>query len=126
MTDDTKTPKELRFDYIKSNHFRVVHADGVFGGVTNKGSVWATFWSERGAIPTQSVYKVTPEGKLGEEDLTKRVVRDAIIREAEVSLMLDLGLAKSLRGWLDDKITAIEAAVEKRSSPAPAAEERKL
>lgn len=125
MTDDTKTPKELRFDYIKSNHFRVVHADGVFGGVTNKGLIWATFWSERGAIPTQSVYKVTPEGKL-DEDLTKRVVRDAIIREAEVSLMLDLGLARSLRGWLDEKITAIEAVHEKRSSPAPATEERKL
>ena len=59
---DTPTPGELRFDYIKGNHFRVVHADGVFGGVTHHGKVWATVWSERGAIPTQTVFTVTSRG----------------------------------------------------------------
>ena len=72
--------------------------------------VWATLWSERGAIPTQSVYKVTPEGKLGEEDMSRRVVREAIIREAEVSLLLDVEFARLLRGWLDEKIKIIDAA----------------
>ena len=104
---DTPTPGELRFDYIKGNHFRVVHADGVFGGVTHHSKVWATVWSERGAIPTHAVFTVTSEGVL-EEDLQRRTVRNATIREAEVCLVMDLGLARSLRQWLDDKITAIE------------------
>ena len=116
---DTETPKELRFDYIKSNYFRVVHADGVYGGVSPTGSVWATFWSQRGAIPTQSVYNVTPDGKLGQEDIERRVGRDAIIREAEVVVMLDVTFARTLRGWLDDKIKAIETIEAKRASAAP-------
>ena len=27
-----KTPVTVSFDYIKSNYFRVIHVDGIFGG----------------------------------------------------------------------------------------------
>lgn len=110
-SNGTPEPKTVKFDYIKSNHFRTVHVDGVFGGVTPKGLVWATIWSQRGAIPTQSVYTVMPDGKL-EEDSSRRVVRDAIIREAEVNLVMDISLARSFRDWLDEKIKAIDKRTE--------------
>lgn len=111
MTDKQKSlPEEIRFDYLKSNSFKVIHADGIFGGVSHRGTIWATFWSERGAIPTQVVHRLTPDGKLGEELLEQRAVRDAIIREAEAVVVMDLGTAKALRRWLDEKITTVEAA----------------
>ena len=110
MTDEkSEAPEEIRFDYIKGNHYRVVHADGVFGGITHRGLIWATIYSERGAIPVQVTYPVTPERKLGPELMKKRSVRDATIREVECSLMMDLNLARSLRGWLDEKIGTLES-----------------
>ncbi len=106
---ETKPPAHIRFDYIKSNHFRVVRAEGVFGGVTPKGLIWATFWTERGPIPTQMVHPVAPEGTLEPEDRSRRVVRDAMIREAEVNVTLDLPTAVAFREWLDEKIKLVES-----------------
>ena len=47
-----KQTKILKADYIKSNLFRVVVADGAFGGLTPRGNIHIDFWSERRAIPT--------------------------------------------------------------------------
>ena len=41
----------LRFFYIKAYNFRVVHVDGVIGGITPKGLLHLAVFSERAAIP---------------------------------------------------------------------------
>ena len=105
---DEELRKEIRFDYIKSNLFRIVHADGIFGGLTHRGLVWAAFWSERGAIPTQVVHEVKEDGRLGPELMDKRTVRQATIREAEVGIMMNVAVARSLRDWLDEKIKTFD------------------
>jgi hypothetical protein len=111
-TPTASAPKEVKFDYIKSNFFRIVHADGVFGGVSPHAKIYMTFWSSRPPIPTQVVHRVTVDGTLGEEIRDKRTGRDAIIREAEVGVLMDLDIAKSFRSWLDERIKALEKAAE--------------
>jgi hypothetical protein len=111
-----KHPKEIRFDYLKSSLFRVVHADGAFGGPTPRGGVHIAFWNERAPIPNQVVHLVTPDGKLGEEDRAKRVTRDAIIREVEVGVTMSLPAAKSFLAWLQDKIKVAEEVLEEGKS----------
>lgn len=101
--------KEIRFDYIKSNGFRVVHVDGAIGGLTPQGTIHLAFWNQRFAIPQQTTHAVRPDGVLGEERREERVERRAIIREVEVSVLLDLAVARSLREWLDLRIKELEA-----------------
>ena len=94
--------KTLNFDYIKSNQFRVVHADGVHGGVCPKGrSIQIAFFNERQPIPKRETYNLDGMKLAG---LKKSDVRDAIIREVEVEVLLDLDTATSLYKWLGDKI----------------------
>src|SRR3989442_6878794 len=50
MTEATK-PQDVTFHYIKSSQFRVVHADGIIGGVTPRGLIHIAVFSERPAIP---------------------------------------------------------------------------
>lgn len=106
-------PDRIKFDYMKSNFFRVVHADGVVGGVTPHLDIHMDVWSERQAIPKEVIHELKPDGILGEEIRGERVVRDAIVREVEVGVVVDVGLAKSMIKWLQDKIDQIEDARKK-------------
>jgi hypothetical protein len=102
-----KLPSEVKFDYLKGNFFRVVHADGVFGGPTPNQQIAVTFFSERLAIPQQTAQAVKPDGTLGDEIVEKRVSRDAVVRELEVCVMVGLPVAIKLQEWLGKHIEQI-------------------
>lgn len=103
---------EIKFDYIKSNLFRVLHIDGAWGGITPKMDIWMAVFNERGAIPKQIVQRVKEDGRIGEEILEKRLSRDAIVREVEADLVMNLATAKSIAAWLQDKINKVEQALQ--------------
>lgn len=98
----------VKFDYIKSNFFRVVHADGVLGGLTPRLDIHMDVWSERQAIPRELVHELKPDGTLGDELKEERTARDAIVREVEVGIVIDVALAKAMIDWLQEKINRIE------------------
>ena len=99
-------PDSVKFDYVKSNYFRVVSAAGIVGGITPATKkIQASFYSERWPIPRQVTHDFDPKaGKLGAERTKERVARDAIIREVEVMVELDIDAAVQIRKWLDEKI----------------------
>lgn len=100
--------EHLSLHFIRSNYFRVVHADGAWGGITPHGDIQMGFYSERGPIPRKIVYKIDEQGRLGEE--LEREIRDGPVRELEVGVVVSLSTARSLRTWLDDKIRVLEVA----------------
>lgn len=98
-------PKEIAFEYLKSNFFRVISASGAFGGLSPTGrEIHMAIFSERRAIPKKTVHSVSREGKIGEEVIQKREVRGGFIREIEVDLVIDLQTALRIQEWLQDKI----------------------
>jgi hypothetical protein len=104
--DESPKKEQLTFHYIKSNFFRVIHADGVWGGVTPRLDVHMALFSERSPIPAKITHAVTPLQKLGEE--IQREVRDGIVREVEAEVIMDVGVARSLVKWLQERIDLIE------------------
>jgi len=102
--DDT-TPDQtdtVKFDYIKSNQFRVIHVDGTHGGVTPKGTgIQIAFFSERAPIPKREEHTIH-NGKVGERVAV--TLRDAIVREVEVEALMDLAVARRIHKWLGEKI----------------------
>ncbi|MDP8990656.1 MAG: hypothetical protein M3N41_11330 [Acidobacteriota bacterium] len=102
-----KTPDQVKFDFIKSNYFRSAHADGVWGGVTGHLDIAMAFYSERPAIPQQIVIPIE-NGNFGNELEDKRVGRDAVIREVEISVTMNVEVARLFRQWLDEKIQAVD------------------
>jgi hypothetical protein len=95
----------IRFDFIKSNHFRVIHVEGVFGGNSPRGLINMAVFNERWPIPKQTTHEYT-EGRPGKE--IERASRDAIVREVEAQLVMDVRTAKSICKWLQGKIDNIE------------------
>ncbi len=120
---DTGAPQKMRFDYLKSPLFRMIHADGVVGGPTPKGLLFLSFFNERMPIPQQIVHTIdqvesagtafgqpTFRARLGEEILAERVSRESIIRETEVGVLLDLPTAEKLHDWLSTQIVQMRRA----------------
>lgn len=96
-------PQEIRFYYLKSNQFRVVHVDGAHGGITPRGHIQMALFSERAPIPRETV-----QNEKGKEILEKRVQRNGLIREVEIEAILTLETAKVLKTWLDQRIQSLE------------------
>jgi len=97
----------IAFDYIKSNFFRVIHADGVFGGPTPHGHLHLAFYSERTAIPRRIVHDLQTDGTLGQ--VREIQSRDSIVRELDIDVFLSFDTAVSLHEWLGEKIEIMKA-----------------
>lgn len=107
------TATEIRFDYIKSPYFRVLHVDGAYGGSAPRGkNIHMSVYNERQAIPLQEVYPITKTvgsaATLGSKP-TEVTRRQAIVREVETDLVFDLNTAKSIIKWLSIQVKTLEA-----------------
>ncbi len=117
MADDNlpDDQQEVVFHYIKSNHFRVVHVDGAWGGLTPQRNFTISFFNERVAIPQQVVHKVNADGTLGDEIQGKRLTRKGVVREVEVDLVFDVEVAVRLHKWLGERIPILQGMIKKTS-----------
>src|SRR5438477_10352388 len=103
---------KIKFDYIKSNFFRTARADGAWAGMNGYADIVLNFFSERTPIPQRTVQPTIGQ-RLGEEIVAERVIRDAIVREVEISLSMSIDVAKAMRTLLDGQIRAVELGKKK-------------
>lgn len=109
--DQSARPAVIAIDYIKSQLFRVVHADGVIGGATPSGNVHLAFFSERPPIPRRDVRKVRPDGSLGESLPERMEIRDAIVREMDIDIVMSLPTVEALFSWLEQHLPDMRRAI---------------
>lgn len=101
--DEAQTRK-IKFDYIKSNYFRVLHVDGVSGGITPNFDIHIAFWNERPPIPNHVEYEEASDG-----GVVQRIdAREALIREVEVSMILNVETANIIIDWLQEQLDGIQ------------------
>jgi hypothetical protein len=107
-------PSAVKFHYIKGSGFRVVHADGVIGGITPNRGIFLSLFSERAAIPKMIELAVNADGSLGDEK--SREGREGVVREIEVGVMLNKQTAKDIATWLLKQARILD---ESKPEPAP-------
>ena len=105
-------PTTLNFDFVKGNDFRVIHADGAYLAGSGNG-LTVSFYSERQALPRRVVHKLNTDMSIGDELLEQRVIRDAVIRDVNVSVAMSLQVAKNFYTSLGEIIEKFEAALKK-------------
>lgn len=99
-----KNENEIKFHLIKTSSYRTYYFDGVFGGLTPKGKIYAELFVERQPTPTEMVHDIKSDLTLGDERREQRESKDGIIREIECGIMMDLKTAIAFKEWLEDKI----------------------
>jgi hypothetical protein len=103
-----RRPIEVAFDYIKSQFFRAIHADGAIGGGTPQGHIHFAFYSERPPLAKRQVHTVSPQGDLGAPIPEKTVIRDAIVRELDVDVVMTVAVAEQFHIWLGQRLQEIK------------------
>ncbi len=96
------------FEYIKSAYFRVIHSDGLFGGVTPEGNIHFALFSDRPAIPRMQVHKQGPNGSVGDLLPERTVVRPGIIREMDVDVVVNEATARAMVDWLIGQLDQLD------------------
>lgn len=106
MSDDDSDTRpgveQIEYHYLKSNFFRVVHADGAFGGITPRGYIHFSLFNERGPIPKKTVREIREDGTLSPQTIVKS--KAGVVREIEIDVVLDKDAAVHLHSWLGRKI----------------------
>ena len=105
----------LTFKFTESQHHRVIHVDGAWGGITGQGLIHMDLFSEYRS-PPDSVKVQLEVGKPPEE--LARVGGTAITREREVTAILNLQTATAIRDWLNQKIEEHAALSDVTGTPA--------
>lgn len=107
MENEKKTKlTEIDFHYLKTNSYRSIHVDGVFGGLTPRGNLYLELFLERKPTPRKVKHLVKDSGIVGDE--IEREGKAGFIREIECGLIMDIVTAKKLREWIDNKINEFE------------------
>jgi hypothetical protein len=102
MSDPNRgSASHIAVHYQKSQFFRVIHADGCYGGMTPRGKFQMAFFSERPALPRGSNLEVA-DGAPRAEQITE--TRGGLVRELEVDAIMDFDTAVSLMVWLRDRL----------------------
>jgi hypothetical protein len=96
--------QEVAFDYIKSQYFRVIHADGVIGGMTPHSHLHFALFSERPPLAKRQVHSISSQGALGPPNPEKTVIRDAIIRELDIDVIMTATVAEQFHLWLGQRL----------------------
>ena len=99
--------QEIDFHYLKSNLFRVVHADGAHGGVTARGYIHVAFYNERRAIPRRTTLAFDAETQASRETVTD--TRGGVVRELEVDVLMDEQTTGELIEWLKAQLGELRA-----------------
>lgn len=92
----------IEFHYIKSPTYRSYHVDGLHGGFTPGGYLYANIFHERLPIP-QTEIRNFKNGALGE--IIDKETKTGVVRLVEASLAMDYATAVSIRDWLNDRIS---------------------
>lgn len=104
---------EITFFYIKAPQHTEIKVDGALGSPAPSGRTIAmSVYSERSAIPQEVVYKLNPDGTLGDEVEQFRRGKEGIVRSVQATLHMDIDQAKGIRDWLTSQINLAESAGE--------------
>ena len=113
----SERPERITFDFVRSPSFRVVHSNGVWGGITPRRELSVSFFSERWAPPLHVTHSVK-NGSVGPE--ISREGATNIQREVEVEVLMSMEEAVHFHRWIGEKIDEwrkVDLSIPKEDSP---------
>jgi len=105
-----KAGEEITFKYKHAEHFKTIYANGVWGGPNPHGEIVMNFFLERNQPPEETKHVIAEDRTLVEKSRVPS--KDVLIRELQVGIILSLSVARSVKEWLDQKITLLESSLE--------------
>lgn len=106
---ESTPPSTVKFYYEKGHLFRVIHVDGVLGGLTQSRHIFVSLYNQRQPLPKMVEQRLSPDGKLGEE--VNRDGKTGVFREMEIGLVMTPETAKEIAKFLLEHAKMLEESV---------------
>jgi hypothetical protein len=103
--EDDQAVRKIKFNYVKSNLFRVVHTDGVVAAWTPNDNIVINLYSQRFSIPEEVLFNLNEDGEIVGDgsilDLEENI-DNTIIREIDVLSVMSIETVEELIGQLQN------------------------
>lgn len=101
----------MKIEYREAKDYRVISANGVWGGLAPHNQIRMAFYSEFVAPPESEIYEQKDKDlvKVNQDEEGTRHV----IREMQVGVTIPVSLVPNLIEWLKDKYEQYEALSER-------------
>jgi len=100
--------KKIKFYYQKANLFRVIHADGAWGGLTPDLQVFFSLFNTRPPIPQVLGFDIQGDGMPLQERQDMTVAKDGLMREVEVGVVMSPENVQALIDFLKGRLEAAQ------------------
>ena len=107
MAEKIKT-KKARFKYNIPSDYKLVYANGVYGGITTRGELLCNFFFESLSIPEEEEAEVMDDGKVKMKEKEPEEVI-LINRDLKVGILLSPEQALTIANWMLEKIKSFES-----------------
>jgi len=109
MADEIKLPDRIDFHFEFAKDYRIVAANGIWGGATPRGQIQLDFFVERQGVPEVITNTIVEGGGIGPE-VPGRVPK--LIRSLQVGVLLTIGEAEVVANFILDRVREIKALQE--------------
>lgn len=122
MSEESQDPKELRFVYEKARHHRTMHANGAWSGLTPQAQIQVAFYNDLRRMPISITHPIQDDDTLGPG--VQQETGD-LVREVDVTVVMNVGVAKATVALLNQMIEQAEAIIKERKAAKRAQESDK-
>jgi hypothetical protein len=102
--------KKITFKYVHPEGLRDLYVNGLWGGVTPRGEIYAHFYSERHPIPKKAIHEISEDGSLN-PTVEIESGGDAV-RLIQASICMDMQTAIAFRDWLTNQIDIVDKRID--------------
>jgi hypothetical protein len=114
----TNMPKSLRFQFSLAPDYRLLAANGAWGGITTSGLIAADLYVDRQALPEATILRIS-DGTAGNEEKIPPDSEERLMeREVQVGLLLTPEAARVIGQWLIGKADEHDRLVPRMGIPA--------
>lgn len=102
MPEPMGEDRQIKFRFEYDPGYRLIGANGIWGGITPRGDLRLDFFVESLGIPDHVTHLLTPDHRLGPE--LNRAQAEGIVRRVQVGVLLSLDQADSIADFIKQKI----------------------
>lgn len=89
----------VKFVFVKSPDYKMIAANGVWGGVTPQGQLKLDLFVDSVDMPEFITHNILKDGRLGEE-IERKPSGKIITRELQIGVLLPINIAETIAKWI--------------------------
>ena len=98
--------RKITIKYIQATDYKIIAANGAYGGVTPKGDIMMNLFVEHATVPESVTHDVV-EGKLGPQVATDKG-GSMFTRDLQIGVVMSADQAEQIAVWLHGKAEEVK------------------